>query len=187
MPLLSILICSIPSRFDKAKQLFTGIQEMCEGLDIEILILTDNKTRSIGAKREALKNISNGKYFLFVDDDDDLYSVKEIYEACKLDVDVITFKVKCRNSNGSEFIVTVGLGNEIEHLSKEGSYVDMKRPPFLQAAWNSKYRDVHFPDSMYGEDWEFVKQINAKTEIHISMVLQGYNFDPPLLKIFLYQ
>jgi len=31
---------------------------------------------------------------------------------------------------------------------------------------------------MYGEDWEFVKQIDAKTEIHIPMVLQGYNFDP---------
>lgn len=177
-PLLSILICSIPSRFDKAKQLYNDIAAMCEGLDIEILILTDNKTRSIGAKRETLKNISKGKYFFFVDDDDSLYSVKEIYEACKSDVDVITFKVKCRNSNGSEFIVTVGLGNEIEHLSKDGSYIDMKRPPFLQAVWNSKYRDIHFPDLMYGEDWEFVKQIDAKTEIHIPLVLQGYNFDP---------
>ena len=178
MPLLSILICSIPSRFEKAKQLYEDIAVMVEDRDIEILILTDNKTRSIGAKREAIKNISTGKYFLFVDDDDDLYSVKEIYEACKSDVDVITFNVKCRNSNGSEFIVTVGLGNEIEHLSKEGSYVDMKRPPFLQCAWSGKYRAVHFPDISYSEDWEFVKQIDAKTEIHIPLVLQGYNFDP---------
>lgn len=178
MPLLSILICSIPSRFDKARKLYEDIAAMCDGLDVEILILTDNKTRSIGSKREAIKNISTGKYFLFIDDDDSLYSVKEIYEACKSDVDVITFKVKCRNSNGSEFIVTVGLGNDVEHLSKEGSYVDMKRPPFLQCAWSGKYRAVHFPDISYSEDWEFVKQIDAKTEIHIPMVLQGYNFDP---------
>lgn len=178
MPLLSILICSIPSRFDKAKQLYNDVAAMCEGLDIEILILTDNKTRSIGAKREALKNISKGKYFFFVDDDDSLYSIKEIYEACKQDVDVITFKVKCRNSNGSTFIVTVGLGNEVEHKSIDGSYVDLKRPPFLQAVWNGKYRSVPFADLMYGEDWEFVKQIDAKTEIHIDEVLQGYNFDP---------
>lgn len=178
MPLLSILICSIPSRFDKARKLYEDIAAMCDGLDVEILILTDNKTRSIGSKREAIKNISTGKYFLFIDDDDSLYSVKEIYEACKSDVDVITFKVKCRNSNGSEFIVTVGLGNDVEHLSKEGSYVDMKRPPFLQCAWSGKYRAVHFPDISYSEDWEFVKQIDAKTEIHIPMVIQGYNFDP---------
>lgn len=176
--LLSILICSIPSRFDKAKQLYNDIAEMVEDRDVEILILTDNKTRSIGAKREALKNISKGKYFFFVDDDDSLYSVKEIYEACKMDVDVITFKVRCRNSNGSEFTVTVGLGNEIEHKSIDGSYIDIKRPPFLQAVWNGKYRDIRFPDLMYGEDWEFVKQIDAKTEIHIPLVLQGYNFDP---------
>lgn len=177
-PLLSILICSIPSRFDKAQQLYNDISVMSEGLDIEILILTDNKTRSIGAKREALKNISKGKYFLFVDDDDSLYSIKEIYEACKKDVDVITFKVKCQNSDGSTFIVTCGLGNEIEHKSENGKYVDMKRPPFLQAVWNSKYRSITFPDFMYGEDWGFVKQIQAVTEEHIPAVLMGYNFDP---------
>lgn len=177
-PLLSILICSIPSRFDKARKLYEDIAAMSDGLDIEILILTDNKTRSIGAKREALKNISRGKYFFFVDDDDSLYSIKEIYEACKSDVDVITFKIRCQNSNGSTFVVTVGLGNEIEHKSVDGNYVDLKRPPFLQAVWNAKYKDIHFPDLMYGEDWEFVKQIDAKTEIHIPLVLQGYNFDP---------
>lgn len=180
-PLLSILICSIPSRFDKARKLYEDISAMCEGMNVEILIFTDNKRRSIGAKREAIKNISSGKYFFFVDDDDSLYSIKEIYEACKSDVDVITFKIKCLNSSGKEFIVTVGLGNEVEHTNDgQGNYVDLKRPPFLQAVWNGKYRGVHFPDLMYGEDWEFVKQIDAKTEIHIPEILQGYNFNPAI-------
>lgn len=177
-PLLSILICSIPSRFEKAIKLYGEILTMIGDRNIELLMFTDNKRRSIGAKREAMKNISNGKYFFFVDDDDSLYSIEEIYEACKKDVDVITFKVKCRNSDGSEFIVTVGLGNEIEHNSVNEKYVDLKRPPFLQAVWNSKFKNIHFADLMYGEDWEFVKQIDAKTEIHIPEVLQGYNFDP---------
>ena len=179
-PLLSILICSIPSRFDKAKQLYNDIAAMCEGLDIEIIILTDNKTRSIGAKREALKNISRGKYFFFVDDDDSLYSVKEIYEACKSDVDVISFKVRCTNSNGSEYIVTAGLGNDIEHNSVDGNYVDMKRPPSIQAVWHSKFKNIPFPDITYNEDWIWLEKVlkEAKTEIHIPLVLQGYNFDP---------
>lgn len=180
MPLLSILICSIPSRFDKAQQLYEGIQAMCTDLDIEVLLFMDNKKRTIGAKREAIKNISKGKYFLYVDDDDSLYSVKEIYEACKLDVDVITWKIKCRNSNGIEYIVTVGLGNEVEHKSEDGNYIDLKRPPMVQAAWNERFRSMPFPDLSYNEDWLWVDPILklAKTEIHIPLVLQGYNFDP---------
>lgn len=181
MPLLSILICSIPSRFAKVMQLYAEINALVEDRDIEILILTDNKKRTIGAKREAIKNISNGKYFLYVDDDDSLYSVKEIYEACKKDVDVITYKIKCRNSSGKEFTVTVGLGNEIEHKDDgEGNYVDIKRPPFTQAAWSSRFRHIPFPDKNYSEDAEWAEAAlkEAKTEIHIPEVLQGYNFDP---------
>lgn len=180
-PLLSILICSIPSRFQTVMELYAEINALVEDRDIEILILSDNKKRSIGAKREAIKNISNGKYFLYVDDDDSLYSVKEIYEACKNDVDVITYKIKCRNSSGKEFIVTVGLGNDIEHKDDgEGNYIDLKRPPFTQAVWHSRFKHIPFPDKNYAEDSEWAEQVlkEAKTEIHIPEVLQGYNFDP---------
>lgn len=180
-PLLSILICSIPSRFEKVMKLYAEINAMVEDRDIEILILTDNKRRTIGAKREAIKNISNGKYFVYVDDDDSLYSLKEIYEACKNDVDVITYKIKCRNSSGKEFIVTVGLGNEIEHKGDgDGNYIDLKRPPFTQAVWNARFKHVRFPDLNYAEDTGWAEQVLklAKTEIHIPKVLQGYNFDP---------
>lgn len=180
-PLLSILICSIPSRFQKLMQLHAEISALVEDRDIEILILTDNKARSIGAKREALKNICNGKYFLYLDDDDSLYSLKEIYEACKKDVDVITYKIRCTNSSGKQYIVTVGLGNDIEHNNDgEGNYIDLKRPPFTQAAWNKKFKSIPFPDKNYAEDTEWGELANreAKTEIHIDEVLQGYNFDP---------
>lgn len=179
-PLLSILIPSIPSRFDKAKILFEHIQSMIWDRQIEVLMLTDNKQRSIGAKREALKNISNGEYFMFVDDDDSLYSLKEIYDACQNDVDVITFKSKCLNSDGSTFIVTAGLGNEVEHNTADGRYLDCKRPPFPQSAWNKIFKSVPFPDTSYGEDWGWVEQAlkTARIETHIPLVLHGYNFDP---------
>ncbi len=95
MTRLSILIPSIPSRFERAIKLYNEILAMCEGLDIEVLMLTDNKKRTIGEKREALKNLSKGKYFMFVDDDDSLLSIKEIYEATEKDVDVITFWQVC--------------------------------------------------------------------------------------------
>jgi hypothetical protein len=64
---------------------------MCEGKDIEILLFLDNKKRTVGGKRDALVQMSRGKYFMFVDDDDDLVSIDEIYQATFQDVDVITF------------------------------------------------------------------------------------------------
>ena len=149
-------------------------------MDIEVLMLTDNKRRTIGEKREALKNLAQGKYFMFVDDDDSLYSINEIYEACEKDVDVITFKSKCLNADGSSFIVTAGLYHEVEHNTKDGNYLDCNRPPFTQCAWSSKYKSIPFPAISYGEDWEWVKQVLplATDEIHIPLVLHGYNFNP---------
>lgn len=180
-PDLSILICSIPSRFDKARKLYEHLLELVGEKNIEVLMFMDNKKRTIGEKREALKNISNGKYFMFVDDDDSLYSVDEIYEACQKDVDVITFKSRCRNGDGSEFIVTIGLGNEVEHNTQDGRYLDCKRPPFTQCAWNKWVRNnaFPFPSINYGEDWEWIKQVirYATKEHHIPKILHGYNFD----------
>lgn len=180
IPNLSILICAIPSRFDKARALYEHCLNLVGDKDIEVLLFMDNKKRTIGEKREAIKNISNGKYFMFVDDDDSLYSVDEVYAATELDVDVITFKSTCLNSDGSEYIVTFGLGNEVEHKTENGRYLDIKRPPFPQCAWAALHRRVTFPAISYGEDWEWVKYAlnSAYTEHHIDKVIHGYNFNP---------
>lgn len=151
--------------------------------DIEVLLLVDNKKRTIGEKREALKNISQGDYFMFVDDDDDLYSIEEIYEAaCKHDVHVITYKVRCRNADGSTYIVTCGLGNEVEHNSVDGRYVDLKRPPFMQSAWSKEFKTIRYPKLNYAEDWGWLQVAleYAKTQIFIDKILAAYNFNPKI-------
>lgn len=170
---------------------------MIAGKDIEILMLTDNKHRTIGEKRENLKNISKGIYWMFVDDDDDLVSVEEIYDYIHTElhkpagiqdfVDVITFKQKCRNASGSEYIVTFGLGNEIEHKSDgNGNYVDIKRPPFHVCAWHENFKRVSFSFENYGEDGTFVIEANkwAKTEYFIDKVIHSYNFDQSVTEAF---
>lgn len=178
---LSILIPSIPSRFDKLLATYNHIANLCEGKDIEVLAFTDNKKRSIGEKRDALVQMSNGKYVMFVDDDDTLLSVDEIYEATLQDVDVITFKQECLNADKSTFIVDFGLGNDIEHNKDEnGNYVDCKRPPFHVCAWHKRFKEFRFPSVNYGEDWAWIKQFihDAIKEVHIDKVLHKYNFDP---------
>jgi len=186
---LSILIPSIPSRWERAQKLYTKISKMCEGKDIEILLFLDNKKRSIGGKRDALVQMSRGKYFMFVDDDDDLVSVDEIYEATFQDVDVITFKQRCLSPNKDKnpFIVTFGLGNineinvnyELTTDPNNPVFNDCKRPPYHVCAWNQMYKKYRFPESSYGEDWEWIKQCipEAKTEVFIDKILHGYNYD----------
>jgi hypothetical protein len=185
---LSILIPSIPSRWAIAQKLYTKISKMCEGKDIEILLFLDNKKRTVGAKRDALVQMSRGKYFMFVDDDDDLISVDEIYQATFQDVDVITFKQLSvsPNKDKTTFVVKFGLGNENEiNVNRqmttitETVFSDCKRPPYHICAWNQTFKKYRFPESSYGEDWEWVQQCiaEAKTEIFIDKILHRYNYD----------
>jgi hypothetical protein len=179
---LSILIPSIPSRWERSQKLYTKISKMCEGKEIEILLFLDNKKRTVGGKRDALVQMSRGKYFMFVDDDDDLVSVDEIYQATFQDVDVITFKQLCLNKNKSTFIVTFGVGNPNESNETyfgSGIYLDCKRPPYHVCAWNQTFKKHRFPEISYGEDWQWVQQCipEAKTEVFIDKILHRYNYD----------
>lgn len=180
---LSILIPSIPSRWQRAQKLYSKISAMCEGKNIEILLFMDNKKRSIGLKRDALVQMSRGKYFMFVDDDDDLISVEEIYQATFQDVDVITFKQQCYGIDGkkSPFVVTFGVGNDNETANAPGYgiFLDCKRPPYHVCAWNQAFKVHRFPDISYGEDWVWVQKClpEAKTEVFIDKILHAYNYD----------
>ncbi len=176
---LSILIPSIPSRFERALSLYNEITAMCEDKYIEVLMLTDNKQRTIGEKREALKNISKGKYFMFVDDDDSLLSIERVYEATAKDVDVITFKQRSFNNDGSSYIVTFGLNNPIEHNTDGENYIDCLRPPYHVCAWHHRFKKIHYPAINYAEDAVWVKKAlkHAKTEFFIDEVIHSYNFN----------
>lgn len=177
---LSILIPSIPSRLAQAAILYARLLDMIGDKQIEILILTDNKVMSIGEKCNRLIECMHGQYFLILHDDDELVSLDEIYEATDNYVDVIDFKAECRNADGSTFIVTQRLGNEVEHNTADGKYLDCNRPPFPNCAWHKRFRHIKFPNINYSEDWGFIQPCLriAKTEIFIDKVLFKYNFDP---------
>ncbi len=182
-PQLSILIASIPGRAEKAQRLYNDVMDMVGDKNIEVIFLMDNCKRSIGAKREALKNISNGKYFMLLDDDDALLTIEELYAATFDDVDVITFKQRCFNSDKTEYIVTFGLGYEVNHPTNgKGMYVDMNRPPFHVCAWSSHFKNISFGDKNFGEDWDFVEQAIKKANIekHLDVIVHQYNFDPKI-------
>lgn len=186
---LSVLIPSIPERAETRLRLISELERQCESTnDVEILCFIDNKKRSIGAKRDALKSIAKGEYIAFVDDDD---YINEIYidrllEATETKADVITFMQSCMISH-KPVIVTFGINNpneEIVYSDKMGMR-PVKRKPFPCCAFKRELvKDIEYPDVGYGEDWHWSKQAieRCETEHHIKEILHFYTYDKDISK-----
>ena len=184
MILLSILIPSIPSRFEShLLPLWKELQRQCSesmyGSRVEILTLTDNKQRSIGAKRQALLNLAQGKYIAFIDDDDvpiPNYIDRTLPELIMGIIDVITFNQHV-SINGEMYPLTFKLGHEVnEEPNKEG----FTRPPWHVCFWRRDLvQHCTFPNINYGEDWAWAEQANkcATTSYHIDEFMMTYVYD----------
>lgn len=177
-PLLSILIPSIPERNIQAMQLFNRIEKIMLGYDVEILILTDNLKNSIGQKREKLKNTASGKYFAFVDDDDDIsfcyYLIADVILSSE--PDVICFN-SLASVNGDRGIVKFGV--EYENQEFQANALTYRKP-FHVCAWRTDLvKDIPFNDSNYGEDWDWAERALQRVKNHhtIDAVLHYYCFD----------
>lgn len=176
---LSILVPSIPSRFEKFQRIFAKLQHQIQDRDVEILGLFDNKKRSIGLKRDALVQSSKGEYVAFVDDDDNIspdYIVK-LLQAMLSKPDVITFK-QTSIINGEQCVVDFDLRHKENEPFVPGSVV--KRRPFHVCAFKGDIaRKYHFPDKMYGEDWAWCEQVlkDVKTQVKIDEIIHVYIFD----------
>jgi hypothetical protein len=188
IPLLSVLIPSVPSRLEKATELFrlleklSDLDEVFPGDTAEILMLTDNKQRSIGKKRRALVEAAQGSYVAFVDDDDTVsgsYFVR-IFEAIKTNpgVDLITFNTTCRLNGGPVVNVMHGIGFANEQYCPAG----FRRAPWHMHAWRREIAQRHadaFPDLNNAEDWPWCAAMlkDVRTNVHIGATLFHYQHD----------
>lgn len=148
--------------------------------DIEVLILTDNKQRTIGAKRQALLNLAQGEYIAFLDDDDIpcVNYVVHFLEFIRMftHYDVVTFKQYVR-INGEQFPLTFRFGHEVNEEPNKNGFT---RPPWHVCFWRREVvQHCTFPDSNYGEDWAWAEQANkcAKTSYHIDEFMMTYVYD----------
>lgn len=168
---LSILTPSIPDRMSHLHDL----RRMTKHEDVEWLVLIDNKLRSIGKKRQALLELAQGDYIMFLDDDDKINEsfFKEVLPA--LTVDLITFEHEAW-INGKKYIITTGKGNPNEQIH-DGK---VKRSPYTSDVWKRELvQSIPFPDTNYGEDYEWAKRAieNVDTEHHIDKVLHEYHYE----------
>lgn len=179
-PVLSILTPTIPGREPLVSALSQKITAQAEGFPgmVEHLIFSDNRVRSIGAKRQALVDIAAGFYVAFVDDDDDIADdyVERLLEAAKSQVDVLTFRQRVIY-NGDEATVEFGL-NHHDHPFVPGCVI--KRGPWHVCAWRrDRVEMCQFGETNYGEDliWSQQARRRVASGLHIDAVLHTYRHD----------
>jgi hypothetical protein len=188
-PVLSILTPSIHSRAREVDYLCSFInRQIIDPATVEHLVLIDNKSRTVGEKRDALLRIACGDYVAFVDDDDWISAdyVPALVAAAKVFCpSVITFLQEATiNLNRTETenqkaIIEFKLGNPNEPFRDAAT---VKRNAWHICAWRREIAITsHFPPTNYGEDWAFAAPLcamkNMLTEHHIPEVLHYYRHD----------
>lgn len=165
-PVLSILIPSLPERLTIAHRLFDHLRIQSAGLPVEILMLTDNRIRKAGGKREALVQLATGSYVAFVDDDDrvaDDYVESIVTTILDHHCDVVVFDSFCIINEGPVVRVRHGMQHENEQYNPAG----FCRKPWHIHAWRAELaKSEHFEDVNGNEDWPWCEKLlrKAKTQ-----------------------
>lgn len=194
----SILICSLESR--KADFLpkilhqlhgqlghFTEAQEQnkfttltCQtftNYPIEVIIATDNKKISVGAKRNLLTSIAAGTYISFIDDDDVVapFYCEKILEKIKESPDVIVFDALRYENGNVDKQVKYGKEFHRDH-TKQYHY----RLPNHLMVWKKEIaKRVPFKEINWGEDsvWARAMAGHIRRQARITDVLYYYLFN----------
>ena len=186
---LSILVCTLPQRFEQYEELRYNLLEQMGDYSEQVELLTDDhQTDTIGTKRNRLLKEASGEYVCFIDDDDDVSSsyIRTIMEALHANPGV-----DCCSLRG--VITWDGARPEIfEHSVTYHAYktndspeahVKYERfPNHLNTIKSSIAKKFSFPEINHGEDTDWATQIHLtgkiKTEAYIDKVLYHYLFIP---------
>jgi len=199
-PLLSILIPTVVGRENQHKKIFKKIKNgkawkeinmkyydcewhCAERLDgvIQIMSCRDDKTVTIGQKREWLYKECTGLFAWQIDDDDDISdnAIELIFEAIKQNPDCITSE-EYVNIDGKEY----KSNHSLYYHDWEGEgHVEFSdgfhfhRTPFFKSVIKTEIaRSVPIPHIRFGEDHQWAQALkqHLKTEVHIPEQIYSY-------------
>ncbi len=183
---LSILIPALVERASKLPEELARQISAIQACPVELLVLTDNRQRSTGRKRQALLDLAQGRYITHLDDDDWVAPtyVADLLEAIKADdVDVIVFNQESRWNNENPFTVRCGLEFENEGMRKDaegGQWQDIYRKPWHWCVFAARIaKTARFPDGYIDDDWFWLRQVLAqtKTQHRIDKILHFYRYN----------
>lgn len=182
---LSILVCGVYTRYDTflpkiQAQLFSQYVALEDrDLDrVEIIILIDNKKKMLGTKRNELVDMAQGKYIVFVDDDDRIAEdyIQSLLDATNSDADCIVFNADVSINAAAPVVCFFSKDfktdrNEVEAYYRVPNHICcVKR--FLAVA-------ARFPSIPYAEDAGYSKALMPmlNTEYKIDRVLYYYDYN----------
>lgn len=182
---LSILVCSVHTRHDNfllkiEKQLFDQYSSLSEADQerVEILVLTDNKKMMLGHKRNKMVELAQGKYIVFVDDDDRIADdyIQQILDATASDADSIVFDAMVSLNGMPPKVCHYSKDNKVDY-NKENAYYRI--PNHICCVKRSVSLKSSFPNVLYGEDAGYGKVLlkHLKTEHRIDKVLYYYDYN----------
>ena len=199
---ISILIPTLIERREVFSKMIDKLYKQIEAGNyqkkIEILYICDDRSLKLCDKRNMLQKLSRGKYFLHLDDDEELDDefCKSVIEHIELDLPVYQTKdPDCIGYNqlarvsGKRFIVIPHIQHDFQLRpapDKDG-YPAYYRYPWQYCLWHEKYKKIYRTESDGGnarEDQNWLKKIILEYPKHMSYidrVLHVYNFDNPEL------
>lgn len=178
MILLSILIPSLPERAGSLRELLACIPNDPR---IGVLVLMDNRRRQVGAKRNAMMAMAQGRYVAHVDDDDLLLTdlAERLLPELEHGVDVVGYDAGVSFNGGPEFRVTTSLHgpNQQPHDLGGGRYSDITRTFWHWCAWRTDFaRRFKFPEEFgWTEDAYWLAQALPAVQTHRHVPWIGYH------------
>lgn len=146
---------------------------------VEILYLCDNKERTIGAKRNDMLGLAQGRYVVFVDDDDMVsgnYIEQLLHAIDSGDPDVIVFTVMV-SLDGS---ISRPCYYSIAYPKDYNAPSHYERlPNHIMCVKHDHAIAAGFPEKQRGEDADYAKRLKPflESEYSIGYPLYYYQFD----------
>lgn len=181
---LSVLVCSVDTRYFSfaprvLSQVFSQRSELNRPERVEVIVLTDTRRMTIGAKRNWLVQMASGRYVQFIDDDDRIAedAIAQILGATHHDADAICFPVEVRHGGGPPRICHYS-----KHFgSDQNTATGYKRlPNHICAVKREIALHVPFADICMGEDADYARRLapHLHSEVQIEKPLYYYDYDP---------
>jgi hypothetical protein len=178
-------VCSVHTRYKTflpkiQDQLYTQYNTLTDDDQdrVEIMILTDNKKMMLGHKRNTMVNIAQGKYVVFVDDDDRIAPdyIAELLKATASDADSIVFQAEVSLNGEPPRICHYSKDVKRDYNHKDGYY---RIPNHICCVKREVSLKSSFPNVLYGEDAGYGKVLLPflKTEHKIDKVLYYYDYN----------
>lgn len=145
---------------------------------IEIIFLIDNKTISLGEKRNMMVDIAKGEYVTHVDSDDRITTdyLISLLDAIESGADAITFQVSVTLNGGKAKICKYSK----EYKRDYNTPIEYRRiPNHICCVKKEVSLKSSYPSIPYGEDAAYAKLLlpHIKTEHKINRVLYHYDFN----------